>query len=78
MNFAEALAQTAPKRDNRCSAGKLIDSLKADQREQVDAALPNRDMQTSHLARALSLMAGTRIDPQTLGRHRKGGCNCGA
>jgi hypothetical protein len=76
VNFAEALTQTAPKKGPSCSIGVFLATLQPAKRSEVDAALADADLQTAHLTRALELMAGRKFQPMSVGRHRKGGCNC--
>jgi hypothetical protein len=78
MDLTEALAQTAPKKGPTCSVGKFLATLDSKARAQVEDACANVQLQTAHLTRALAMMAGTKFDPQTVSRHRKGSCNCGS
>jgi hypothetical protein len=78
VNFADALAQTAPKKGPSCSVGKLIATLDKKAVADVQAALANTEIQSAHLARALGLLteSGKELDSGAVRRHRSGGCNC--
>lgn len=78
LDLDTALAQTAPRKGPSCSVGKLLAELDPDQRAKLEAALADREVQTAHLTRALVLAADRRFDPASVGRHRKGTCNCGS
>ena len=78
MDLAAALAQTAPKKGPTCSVGKWLATVDDKTRSQFEDAAANVQVQTAHLARAIGVMAETKFDPQAVGRHRKGICNCGS
>ena len=78
MDFASALAQTAPRKGPTCSIGKALADAKPEQAEQIAAALKDANIQTAHLTRALGVMFESKFDSQAVSRHRKSQCNCGS
>ena len=77
MNLADAIAQTAPRKGPRFSTGKILEDVTDEQRAELEQALANADIQTANLSRAIALAHGGKpIDPQSLGKHRKGECGC--
>lgn len=78
MDFAAALAQTAPRKGPTCSVGKALADADPAQAEQVSVALGDANIQTAHLTRALGLLFESKFDSQAVSRHRKGQCNCGS
>lgn len=76
ITFDEALAATANVRNRRCVIGRTIDTLDEDQQAQVKAAMAS-SLPHAHLARALALLVGHKVDQNAVNKHRKGGC-CGS
>ena len=71
----EARAQTR-KPGYACTISGIIEDL-GDEAAELDAmlALPNRDLPTSAISRALRAR-GFQFREDTLGRHRRGECQC--
>ncbi len=76
-SLAKALDGTHLPVGGKCRVSKILAELDADDRAQVEAWLahPNVPGHT-HVARALTAI-GHRILADSVGRHRRGDCNCG-
>lgn len=60
-----------------CSTGQTIQQLEDSQREAMLAALDDKTIQTTAIAKVLESWTGRRWSASTVAYHRRGGCLCG-
>ena len=76
MSLADRLQHAkAERKGPRCSVAKLMDRMPAQDREALQAALDDDQLEARAIWRAL-LAEGYDITDQPLGRHRRGICQC--
>lgn len=62
---------------SRCTVGRFLQTIPADQLDEVDATVMNRDLSAAALARAIRSRIGSDAPTAwSIGNHRRSSCRC--